>query len=168
MGGRKWNRVNCTVEGRFQQRLSYRKLRGSQSPFGWSKFKPIALALKRIYGIYMGLLLLRHCSQSCVARSRFHRIRPSFMCSYCQKEMGVILALNPYQIVSATAHNYLGRCMKHIPMQVHKKPFHRWSRWSVSQFPTYVSLLKHGCQSHWHFMIDVHFSLSKWIDYLSW
>ena len=43
------------------------------------------------------------------------------MCSYCQKEMGVLLALNPYQIVYATAHNYLGRCMKHISMQVLKK-----------------------------------------------
>ena len=69
----------------------------------------------------MGLLLLRHCSQSCVARSRFHPIRPSFMCSYCQKEMGVLLALNPYQIVYATTHNYLGRCMKHISMQLLKK-----------------------------------------------
>ena len=120
MGGRKRNRVNCSGEARFQQRLPYRKRRGSQSPFGWSKFKPTDLALKRIYGIYMGLLLLRHCSQSCVARSYFHPTRPSFMCSYCQKEMGVVLALNlfkTYQIVYASVHSYSGRCMKHIPMQ---------------------------------------------------
>ena len=41
MGEQERNRVNCEAgEGGFQHRLKYWNLRYTQSPFGWSKFKP--------------------------------------------------------------------------------------------------------------------------------
>ena len=53
MGGRERNRVKCEAgEGGFQHRLKYWNLRYTHSPFGWSKFKPNALALKRIWDFY--------------------------------------------------------------------------------------------------------------------
>ena len=42
-------------------------MRYTQSPFGWSKLEPSALAwLSKGYGIELGMLLLRQGRQSCV------------------------------------------------------------------------------------------------------